>query len=123
MDDVRKRFRDTGISSDTLDDFLNNIEKTTRLLFADYEVELQDDNETIRSIQHDVLKAILDLGERLDESSIVEQFTLNQSSFSEPDSTAARSTVVFVLGQTYTSTENPSLKRLSDAIVARNYTS
>lgn len=123
MEDARKRFRDTGISSDTLDDFLNNIEKTTRLLFADYNVELQDENETIRSIQHDVLKTILDLGERLDESSIVEQFTLNQSSFSEPDSTAARSTVVFVLGQTYTSTEDPSLKRLSDAIVARNYTS
>lgn len=122
MSDVQRRLLEGGVSEEALEQTLDAIEETAQLLFNEQNKTL-DDEASLEKIQAKVLSIVVELGGGMESNSLESQFDRLVEDFSEPDSSRARTNVVFAIGS-IASTEDslpPSLAEGSADIIAENH--
>lgn len=122
MSDVQRRLVEGGVSEETLEQTLDDIEETAQILFNEQDSTLEDE-EALEKIQSKVLSIVVELGENRGEDAMESQFDRLVEDFSDPDSSRARTNVVFAIGS-LASSEEPLPRELAETggdIIADNH--
>lgn len=114
---------DAGVERERIDYVKSQLETTTHHVFDEYDVELTDADHVVDLVQETILSMVIEHGNEIEDSSILERFELLVDDVDTPTSSPAISDVVLSLGAMDgdSSIDTPEpVQTLRHAIIADN---